>query len=80
MGTGDTAIRKGFADIRSMLIGEPLELESKPESLTPGPIVAEFNDPFDANMFRRLKGADTHSVTAGVHRPFAVRKLVREVA
>lgn len=39
---------------------------------SPGTVIAEFDNAFDAMSFRRLKGAG-YSITAGINLPFAVR-------
>jgi len=44
-----------------------------------GPIVAEFVDLEDASGFQRAKG-DGFAVTPGVHRCYAVRRIVPQVA
>lgn len=44
-----------------------------------GPIVAEFVDLDDAGSFQRAKG-DGFAVTPGVHRTYAVRRIVPQVA
>ena len=50
-----------------------------PADRIPGPIIAEFQDPFDARAFAVLKRdqGDEVTVTPGVNHFFAVRRLVR---
>jgi len=41
----------------------------------PGEIIAQFTSSSDAVLFSRLKGADSHIVTAGISHSFAVRRI-----
>jgi hypothetical protein len=42
---------------------------------SPGVVVGEFNDLWDAMLFKGMKGPQQHCITAGISHRYAVRRL-----
>lgn len=63
--TGDTTVREMFTELREIVAATPR-----------GPIVAEFETLEGARDCRDQLGADSHRITGGITRVFAVRRLL----